>query len=188
VRRFASAQGGAIDFLHARGFALRLRTHSGIFAMPIKQQALNYMIKNPLAYPLARVYLVLLFAIPSLSGCFATAPATTPTVQAPAPVLAPAPPAKLPALAEGIALYDKGDYNGAIKHLSGANEIWIADKPVQQEALKYMAFSYCVTGHQALCKQQFEKALALGSSFDLAPGEKGHPLWGPVFDKVKKAK
>lgn len=138
-----------------------------------------------------RVYLVFLLAIPLLSGCFATAPVITPpteTAAAPTPTPIPAPPVKLPALVEGIALYDKGDYNGAIKHLSGAGEIWTADKPVQQEALKYMAFSYCVTGRQALCKLQFEKALALGSSFDLMPGEKGHPLWGPVFDKVKKAK
>jgi Flp pilus assembly protein TadD len=92
------------------------------------------------------------------------------------------------ALNEGIALYDNGNYNGALKRLTGANEIWNAGKPVQIEALKYMAFSYCVTGRQALCRQQFEKALKLNPAFDLAPGEKGHPLWGPVFVQAKKSK
>jgi tetratricopeptide (TPR) repeat protein len=91
-------------------------------------------------------------------------------------------------LNEGIELYERGDFNGAIKHLSNAPEIWSADKTVQTKALKYMAFSYCVTSRAALCRQQFEKALKLDPAFDLAPGEKGHPQWGPVFDRVKKAK
>jgi len=90
------------------------------------------------------------------------------------------------ALNEGIQLYGSGDYNGTVKHLAVAKEIWTADKDIQVEALKYMAFSYCVTFRQALCKQQFEKAVKLDPTFDLAPGEKGHPLWGPVFYRVKK--
>jgi hypothetical protein len=51
-----------------------------------------------------------------------------------------------------------------------------------------MAFSYCVTSRQTLCRQQFEKALKIDPAFDLAPGEKGHPLWGAVFDRAKKRK
>jgi tetratricopeptide (TPR) repeat protein len=91
------------------------------------------------------------------------------------------------ALNEGIALYDEGDFNGAIEHLSNASEIWSANKTVQVSALKYMAFSYCVTSRPTLCKQQFQKALKLDPAFDLAPGEKGHPQWGPVFAQAKKA-
>jgi hypothetical protein len=49
-----------------------------------------------------------------------------------------------------------------------------------------MAFSYCVSARQALCKQQFEKALKLDPAFSLAPGEHGHPLWGPVFERAAK--
>lgn len=91
-------------------------------------------------------------------------------------------------LTDGIELYHAGDYNGAIKRLAGAREIWGGDKATQTTALKYMAFSYCVTGRNALCKQQFDKAFKLDPGFDLAQGEKGHPLWGPVFDKAKKHK
>lgn len=92
------------------------------------------------------------------------------------------------ALNDGIDLYNKGDYNGAVKRLGGANEIWAGDKAIQVSALKYMAFSYCVTARQTLCKLQFEKALKLDPNFDLASGERGHPLWSPAFDRAKKAK
>jgi hypothetical protein len=91
------------------------------------------------------------------------------------------------ALNEGIELYDNGEFNAAIKRLN-APEISSADKSLQTRALKYMAFSYCVTSRQTLCRQQFEKALKIDPAFDLAPGEKGHPLWGAVFDRAKKRK
>jgi len=69
-----------------------------------------------------------------------------------------------------------------------AGVIWSGDKVIQVEAYKYLAFSYCVTSRQALCKQQFEKALKLDPTFELGRGEKGHPLWGPVFEKAKNTK
>jgi hypothetical protein len=90
-------------------------------------------------------------------------------------------------LKEGIALYNNGDYNGAIKRL-GAADVTAGSKATQLEALKYTAFSYCVTSRQTLCRQQFDKALKLDAAFDLEPGEHGHPLWGPVFVKAKKSK
>jgi hypothetical protein len=136
-----------------------------------------------------------LLATGLLSACASVAPpaapvaAPPPAAAAPVAVAAPAPeisPASRDLYA-GIGLYQAGDYAGAIKQLSGSSEIPKADKGTQLEALKYTAFSYCVTSHQALCRQQFDKALRLDPSFDLAPGEKGHPLWGPVFAKAKRA-
>lgn len=122
----------------------------------------------------------------------AATPVPPPVVKAPPPVVPVAPPvAPIPSttlvLAEGIALYDKGDYNGAIKRLAIAN-VPTAPKATQLSALKYTAFSYCLMSRQVLCRQQFEKALKIDPTFDLEPGEKGHPLWGPVFMKAKKAK
>jgi hypothetical protein len=89
------------------------------------------------------------------------------------------------ALRDGIRLYDDGDFNGAIRRLSAGE---IANGPVSTRvtALKYTAFSYCVTSRPAQCRQAFDKALRLDPSFDLAPGEHGHPLWGPVFARAKK--
>lgn len=92
------------------------------------------------------------------------------------------------ALAEGVELYDKGEFTATIKHLSNNQDIWSADKGTQTKALKYMAFSYCVTSRQVLCRQQFEKAFRLDSGFDLEPGEKGHPLWGRAFELAKRSR
>ena len=90
------------------------------------------------------------------------------------------------ALREGIALYEKGDYNGAIRRL-GSDDMNGASQRERLTALKYTAFSYCVTGRQALCRSAFDRALKLDGSFDLGPGEHGHPQWGPVFAQAKQA-
>ncbi|MES2740516.1 MAG: TssQ family T6SS-associated lipoprotein [Pseudomonadota bacterium] len=119
------------------------------------------------------------------------APKPAPLKPAPevaAPVAAPLSAEPL-ALKDGVLLYNNGDYNNAIKRLTGASEIWNGgSRATQVSALKYMAFSYCVTGRKTLCRQQFDKALKLDPNFDLAPGENGHPLWGPVFARAKKGK
>ncbi|MBZ2208138.1 TssQ family T6SS-associated lipoprotein [Massilia soli] len=128
--------------------------------------------------------LKLIFAA-TLAGCAATQVA--PPAPAPAPVKPAAPGPDQVALQEGIELYNKGDFNGAIKRL-GTAEISAGSKARQLEALKYQAFSYCVTSRKTLCGKQFEKALALDPAFDLGPGEHGHPLWGPVFTRLKKAR
>lgn len=121
-----------------------------------------------------------------LAGCAATPP--EPPKVAPVVAAAPAPPgADEVALAEGIALYNKGQYNDAIKRL-GASEIIKGSKATQLAALKYSAFSYCVTNRATACRQQFDKALKLDPGFDLSAGEQGHPLWSPVFARAKKGR
>lgn len=91
------------------------------------------------------------------------------------------------ALSEGIELYEKGQFNAAIRRLN-APELDAAGGAMQLKALKYKAFSYCVTSRQALCRQQFERALRIDPSFELELGEKGHPLWGPVFERARTGK
>lgn len=90
------------------------------------------------------------------------------------------------ALREGIALYNDGDYNGAIRRLNGAD---MGDATARERlaAAKYTAFSYCVSGRQALCRETFDRAFRLDPGFDLASGEHGHPLWGPAFAQAKAA-
>lgn len=90
------------------------------------------------------------------------------------------------ALREGIRLYNEGDFNGAIKRL-GSNDIrGGAPLRTRTTALKYTAFSYCVTSRPKQCQQAFEKALKIDPEFTLEPGEQGHPLWGPAFERAKK--
>ena len=133
------------------------------------------------ATPATRYLASLLAATVMLSGCAAIKEIENPFKQESTQEAA----AKS-SLSAGIALYDRGEYAAAVKKLASSGEIWKADKSVQLEALKYMAFSYCVTSQPAPCKHQFDKALKLDPAFDLAPGEKGHPLWGPVFERAKR--
>lgn len=111
-------------------------------------------------------------------------PVPTPTPMPPAaPVLSP----DQVALNDGIELYNKGQFSEAIKRLNGP-EITSGSVPSQVMAAKFLAFSYCVTNRNTLCKQQFDKAFKLDPNFDLAPGEHGHPLWGKVFARAKPVK
>lgn len=134
-----------------------------------------------------------------LAGCAAGpfgdySPASSNTGRRAEDVMAPrarsAPPApatrNVVALREGIKLYDDGDFNGAIRRL-GAVDVPSEAIGNRLIALKYMAFSYCVTGRTLPCRQAFDKALRLDPSFDLGPGEHSHPLWGPVFERAKKS-
>jgi hypothetical protein len=127
----------------------------------------------------------------------ATTTAAATEREAPAPREAPPRPKERPrdrddtpapsaGLQEGIRLYNEGDYTGAIRRLS-ARDVNNGPLATRLTALKYMAFSYCVTSRPGPCRQAFDRALRLDPSFDLAPGEHGHPLWGPVFTKAKQA-
>ena len=88
-------------------------------------------------------------------------------------------------LREGIRLYNDGDFDGAIRRLS-AHDVNNGPLATRLAAIKYTAFSYCVTSRPVQCRQSFEKALRLDPSFELTPGEQGHPLWGPVFAKARQ--
>lgn len=139
--------------------------------------------KNFLPRPLLMSALVSTLLV---AGC-ATPPKPAPVVVAPAVKIPDAPNAQA-VLNEGIGLYEKGDYNGALKRLAVANDLSHDNKATRLMSLKYMAFSYCVTSRQTLCKQQFDKAFKISPTFDLAPGEKGHPLWTPMFERAKKGR
>lgn len=90
------------------------------------------------------------------------------------------------ALRDGIRLYNEGDFNGAIKRL-GSDDIRSNSPPrIRVAALKYTAFSYCVTSRPKQCEQAFERALKIDPDFTLDAGEQGHPLWGPAFERAKR--
>jgi hypothetical protein len=122
-----------------------------------------------------------------------TAPSTptpppTATTSAPPQVTAETTrrPAEL-ALAEGVDLYNEGKWAAAIRKLQGTAEIWTESNTIQIEALKYLAFSYCVTDRPSQCRQNFDRILALDPSFELTLAESGHPKWGNVFKQAKQA-
>ena len=118
----------------------------------------------------------------------ATKTAPAPAVPDPVPAVAVDAPELVAQqlLTAGIDAYNRGEYTAAIRRLT-ASDIAAGEKSVQITAHKFAAFSYCLTKRQTQCRQQFDKAFRLDPAFDLAPGEKGHPLWGPPFEASRKA-
>lgn len=91
------------------------------------------------------------------------------------------------ALAEGVDLYNQGQFQAAIRKLQDTPDIWTNTPAIQVEGFKYLAFSQCVIRQTSQCRQSFERLLNLAPSFELSRAEAGHPLWGPVFRAAQQA-
>lgn len=81
---------------------------------------------------------------------------------------------------DGITLYQAGYYDKAESKFL-APDVWAASPRVRVDALKHLAFTYCVSERPRLCRQAFERALQLDPNFSLDAAESSHPLWGPEF-------
>jgi tetratricopeptide (TPR) repeat protein len=88
-------------------------------------------------------------------------------------------------LAKGAELYQAGEYEAAIKMLAGSLDHGLLSKQDQSRARKLMAFSHCVQGREAPCRDEFRKAFEINSDFSLTAAEDGHPIWGPVYRNVR---
>ena len=88
-------------------------------------------------------------------------------------------------LAEGLRLYEAGHYYLAEEQLLSP-PLWAGDAQVQLKALKYLAFSYCVTERPIQCRFAFDRALQIDPTFHLGTAEASHPLWGPVFVRAAR--
>ena len=110
-----------------------------------------------------------------------------------APVSAPAVPGLLDmldrpaerALLAGLRAYDDGQYPEAETQLRRAIEGNLRSARDRSSARKQLAFIYCTTGRMAQCEAEFRAALRDDPSFALSRGEAGHPMWGPVYKRVK---
>jgi Tfp pilus assembly protein PilF len=85
----------------------------------------------------------------------------------------------------GIKNYEDGNYSASMNILQNLVENRDATKGEKLLAYKYLAFNYCLSSKEKLCRESFRKALELDSSFKLSPAEAGHPVWGPIFSSVK---
>jgi hypothetical protein len=86
--------------------------------------------------------------------------------------------------AEGLNLYDNGEYLAAIKKFQ-SSEMSKAWPELRVRTLKYLAFSYCVTDQLQACQQAFYDAIQINPQFQLQPSERDHPIWGPIFQKAE---
>lgn len=86
--------------------------------------------------------------------------------------------------AEGLSKYNDGLYSDAIKIFREPifKRAW---PELQVRSLKYLAFSYCVNNNASQCKRTFSELIKIEPHFDLNDAERGHPLWGPVFQQAK---
>ncbi len=110
--------------------------------------------------------------------------AAAPSVPA---AVAPEPSPSELALASALATYERGEYAAAIRQLTPLTTDNALDRPSQLRALKSLAFSQCLSRALTACRKTFERALKLDGKFDLAPAEQGHPVWGPQFERARKA-
>lgn len=90
-------------------------------------------------------------------------------------------------LQSGIKNYDEGRLPQAQTDFENALSAGLAQAD-QITAHKYLAFIHCVSKRERQCRAHFRSALEIDPTFDLQPAEAGHPMWGPVFRSVKKAR
>ena len=90
-------------------------------------------------------------------------------------------------LQSGIKNYDEGRLPQAQTDFENALSAGL-NQSDQVTAHKYLAFIHCVSKRDRQCRAHFRSALEIDPNFDLQPAEAGHPMWGPVFRSVKKAR
>jgi hypothetical protein len=90
-------------------------------------------------------------------------------------------------LATALGTYERGEYSAAIRLLTPLTMDNAQDLASKLLVFKTLAFSQCLTNALTACRRSFEQAFKLDPNFDLAPAEGGHPVWGPQFERAKKA-
>ena len=88
-------------------------------------------------------------------------------------------------LADGVKLYEAGEYDNAVKSLTGSLEHGLLSKADQARARKLLAFSHCVSGREVQCRDEFRRAFEIYPEFALTAAEDGHPIWGPIYRNVR---
>ncbi len=78
-----------------------------------------------------------------------------------------------------------GQYDAVITQVDNTPSLTSGSVNLSTTALKYKAFSECLTQAKRSCASTFERILTLKPDFTLIPAEKSHPVWGPVFEEVK---
>ena len=115
-------------------------------------------------------------------------PPIEPALPEPPAVVVPAEPsASEKNLTIALVSYERGEYNLAMKQLSPLTTDTSLDKSGRIKAIKTLAFAQCLARAVVACRKSFEKAFQLDAQFDLAPAEQGHPVWGPQFERARKA-
>ncbi len=90
------------------------------------------------------------------------------------------------ALLAGIRAYEDAHYATAENQLSLAINNGLASPKDKAAAHKHLAFIYCTSNRERECESAFRSAIQADPGFSLNKSEQGHPLWGPVFQRVSR--
>ena len=90
------------------------------------------------------------------------------------------------ALLAGMRAYDDAQYPVAEKTLLAALQAGLVSPRDRAAAHKLLAFIYCTSNRGSDCEVQFRAARSADPAFALSKSEAGHPLWGPVYQRVQR--
>lgn len=91
------------------------------------------------------------------------------------------------ALLEGMRKYEDGAFDQAEGSFKIALHEGLADRRDRAVAYKYLAFIDCAFARLDECEANFRSAFASDPGFRLTDAEIGHPIWGPVYQRVAAA-
>lgn len=89
------------------------------------------------------------------------------------------------ALLSGIRAYDDAQYPESERLLKQALQFGLAAPRDRATAYKHLAFIYCSTRKSLECEAAFKSAKQADPAFALSKSEAGHPLWGPVYQRLR---
>lgn len=90
------------------------------------------------------------------------------------------------AFINGLRYYEEGQYERAEILLKRSLADGLRDRNDIAVAQKHLAFIACAYSRPLDCEQAFRAAFAADPGFRLTDAEMGHPLWGPVYQRVAK--
>jgi hypothetical protein len=88
------------------------------------------------------------------------------------------------ALYQGLRAYEDGRYGAAEAALQQALQAGLGSPRDRASAHKLLGFIACTSGRPQACELAFAAALAADPGLVLTRAEAGHPVWGPVFQRV----
>ncbi len=89
------------------------------------------------------------------------------------------------ALLAGIRAYGDAQYPESEKQFHQALQFGLASGRDRATAYKHLAFIYCSNRRNNECEAAFKAAKQTDPTFALSKSESGHPLWGPVYQRLR---
>ncbi len=89
------------------------------------------------------------------------------------------------ALLAGIRAYEDAQYPESEKQLTLALQTGLGSPKDRAAAHKHLAFLYCSSRRLKECEAAFRAAREADPSFTLSKSEAGHPLWGPIYQRLR---